>query len=501
MKANWWDRFLISLAPKYGINRVRARETLRNYEAALPGHRTDTWARTAADGDLALRGALLELRWHSRDLIRNTAWARRAQRIVANNTVGTGVIATAKSTDPAVAKKAQALWSAWADTTECESEGRHTFAGLQHLAMKAVFESGEVLFRRRPRLPKDDLTIPIQIQVLEADFLDQSRNFLAGQGPAGLQTGPTIQGVEFDKLGRRTAYWIYPQHPGSGRNYAPSQRIPASEIIHVYYTERPGMSRGAPWLCAAIVGLKELDAFEDAALMRQKIAACFAAFITDMDGSGLAIGAPDPTNKKFEALEPGMIVRLPPGKQVTTANPPLTTDDGFTARTQRRIAAAIGVTYEEMTGDYSQVNFSSARMARIAHYASVNDWRWNMLIPAMCQGVWDWAMQAAVVNGEIPEGSDLAARWTAPPLPMIEPDKEGLAYQRQVRNGMMTHDEMIREMGGDPDAHWLEYAEGLKKLDALKIILDSDPRKTTLQGQGENLQAKAKPAEDAKEPT
>jgi hypothetical protein len=69
------------------------------------------------------------------------------------------------------------LWNAWASTTECESEGRHTFYGLQHLAMKSIYEAGEVLIPP-PRRAKDKLTIPLQLQVLEADFLDHSRTTL-----------------------------------------------------------------------------------------------------------------------------------------------------------------------------------------------------------------------------------------------------------------------------------------------------------------------------------
>jgi capsid protein len=80
---------------------------------------------------------------------------------------------------------------------------------------------------------------------------------------------------------------------------------------------------------------------------------------------------------------------------------------------------------------------------------------------------------------------------------MIEPDKEGLAYMRLVRTGGMTFDEMIRELGGDPDLHWEEYAEQLKRLDDLGIVLDSDPRRTTQAG---NPVPPQKPSKDSKKP-
>jgi lambda family phage portal protein len=473
----------MAVAPRWTLSRIRARaatEVLaRHYQAATPTRRTTGWARNFGDADLTIRPALIELRTHARDLIRNNSWARRGQRAIANNTVGWGIAAKAISSNTAIAKKADQLWLAWAGSTECESEGRHTFASIQHLVMKTIVESGEVLIRRRPRLMTDELTIPLQLQVLEPDFLDHSRTLQTSDSG-----GPIIQGVEFDKLGRRTAYWLFPQHPGSGRNMSTSKRIPASEVIHVYLPERPGQTRGVSWFAPIILPLKDFDDFEDATLLKQKVASCLAAFVIDQDGEGapLADASPDaPDMPVVETFEPGMVVQLPPGRDVKIANPPSVTEDAFTARTLRRVASGLGVTYEDLTGDYSQVNFSSSRMARIAHYGNVHDWRWNMLIPMLCKGVWDWAMQAAVLAGELPEAP--SAQWTPPPMPMLDPANEGLAYSRLIRNGLMTHDEAVREQGGDPEAHWKEYADGLGRLDQLGIVLDSDARKTSSSGQ------------------
>jgi lambda family phage portal protein len=481
MKVTGWDRFLMSFAPRWALDRVRVRaaaETLaRHYEAASPGRRTENWARNYGDADNTIRPALVQLRNHARDLVRNNAWAKRGQRVIANNTIGTGIRPQAVSDQAEVAAQAMKLWNAWASTTECESEGRHTFYGLQHLAVKSIYEAGEVLIRKRPRRAKDALTIPLQLQVLEADHLDHSRTTLE----PSLAGGPTIQGVEFDKLGRRAAYWLFPVHPGSGRNTEPARRVPASEVLHVYYAERSGQTRGVSWLGNAIVAMKDLDVFDDAELEKQKVAACFAAFVTDTMGAPPPIGEPSTTNPLVETFEPGMISELPPGKSITFATPPSMTSDSLAVRTLRRMAAGIGVTYEDLTGDYSNVNFSSARMARLSHWGNVNDWQTNMLIPLFCQGVWDWAMEAAVIAGELP--AQPGATWTTPPMPMIEPDKEGLAVSRRVRNGMLTLSGMAREQGLDPETHFAELAADFKKADALGLVLDCDPRKTTAAGQ------------------
>ncbi len=479
------DRVLMTVAPRWALERMRARAAAvamsRYFEAAQPGRRTSGWSRNGGDANATNLPALAVLRWHARDLERNNGWAKKGVRVIGRNAVGWGIVPKPTAASQAAKDHARELWKLWADTTECDADRRLTFSGIQRLVMETIAISGEVLIRRRRRRAEDGLALPVQLQVLEPDFIDTTKDGI--RGPGG---GPIVQGVEFDQLGRRVAYWLFEQHPGANRLGAGSsfvsKRVPASDVLHIYRVDRPGQVRGVSWFAAAIVKLKDFDEYEDAVLMRQKIAACFAAFVTDMDGAGGApLGEQSHQDPLIETIEPGLVSYLPPGKDVTFAAPPSVSDnEGFSASTLRRIAASLGVTYEDLTGDYSRVNFSSSRMSRLAHWADVHDWRWNMLIPQLCDGVWAWAMEAAQIAGLIMEAP--RADWTPPPMPMIEPDKEGLAYARLVRTGAMTHDEMVREQGGDPDTHWAEYAEGLKRLDELDIWLDSDVRRVSAAG-------------------
>ncbi len=484
-KTPMFDRLLMRIAPGWARDRIRARmhaEVLaRHYEAATAGRRTAGWPRSHADANVAAGAALPMLRALSRDLRRNNPWARRGVQVVANNTVGWGIVPTAAGA-PSI--KLQEAWRTWAETTQCDADGRLTFYGIQRHVMEAVAESGEVLIRARWRLPKDGLALPLQLQVLEADFLDTSRdNF---EGAAG---GPVVQGVEFDKIGRRAAYWLFPEHPGSNRATGVSRRLPASDIVHVFRAERPGQVRGVPWLAAVIARLRDFDEYEDATVMRHKIAALFAAFITDPNGdpAGAAIGeqTTDRFGQNVETLEPGMLKYLAPGQSVEFGSPPMPADGGFTDRSLRAVASGLGVTFEDLTGNYLNVNYSSGRLGWMAHWANVEDWRWNMLVPQFCAPAWDWAMQAASLAGILgaePNPSRPRADWTPPARPMLDPEKEGLSYQHRVRSGAMTPSEMVREQGRDPEAHWAEYARDLKRLDELGIWLDSDVRRVSAAG-------------------
>ncbi len=487
---NLLDRAIMSLAPHWGVRRARARAIAailedhgipdlrgRRYDAAQAWRRTANWpTHVNTDANSAMRRDLALLRSLSRDLVRNNPWARRVVRTIPNNTVGYGIAPKATGRD---AEQAAEMWRRWGETTDCDAAGRLTFAGLQRQVMATAVEAGEALVRRRWRRPSDGLHVPMQLQVLEPDFLDQSHDT-----PVGPQGGPTIEGVEFDAIGRRSAYWLFDSHPGSALALTSpvSKRVPAEEILHVFYQERPGQVRGVPWLAAVMMRLRDFDEYEDATLMRQKIASCLAAFVTDADGTAPTVGEASATDPLVDTFEPGMIVTLPPGKQVSFANPPVANDHtSFSAGVLRAVAAGAGTTYEDLTGDYSQFNFSSARMSRLAYWANVHDWRWNMLVPQFCDPAWAWMLGAAVVGTGAPP-LDAPARWTPPPAPMIDPEKEGLALARLVRAGAKTHDEMVREQGYDPDEFWTEYADGLARLDEHGIVLDSDARRVTAAG-------------------
>ena len=479
----WFDRALTAVAPRVQLRRVRARIAtelvLRHYEGAATGRRTQNWNRSSADANAVHNGlTLARLREVARDLVRNNPYAEAALGIIANHTVGWGITAKALPADARVMGR----WKAWAETTACDADGRNDLAGLQKLVVRTVAESGECLVRRRVRRLEDGLPIPLQIQVLEPDLLDTNKSV------ARLANGgQIIQGVEVGPLGTLDAYWLYPSHPGasltSGGTILPgSKRIPASELQHVFLSLRPGQVRGPSWFKAVILRLKDLDEYEDATLMKQKVAALLAVITSDTDGTGAPLGTADDTSSPaIDSLEPGAIIQRAAGQTIETVQPPSVNEySSYMSVNLHAIAAGLNVPYEDLTGDFSQVNFSSARMARLKHWQAVEDWRWRMMVPQFCDPVWKWAMQALQLLGEVE--TIPAARWSAPPPPMIEPDKEGLAYQRNIRTGIQSWSEAVRERGYDPDELIEELKADNAKFDAAGLVLDSDARRVTQAG-------------------
>jgi lambda family phage portal protein len=432
------------------------------YEGAGVGRRFDGWHTVGAgSANAEIYAGAVRLRDRSRDLVRNNWAASRAVSVIANNVVGAGIIPS--STSPGV----ESSLVAWADTTACDADGLLNLYGLQSAIMRTVVESGECLVLRERRPTSDGLPLLFQLRVLEGDYIDSLVD-----GP--MQNGNrAIQGIEFDSRGKRVAYHLFESHPGdqlwTGLRTS-SRRVPATEVIHVYRPDRPGQVRGVPWLSPVILKLRDFDEYEDAQLLRQKIAACYTAFVRRPD-----VGVPVDAGMLGEKVEPGMIEMLAPGEEVTFGSPPGV--DGYadySRITLREIASGIGLTYEALTGDLSQVNFSSARMGWLEFQRSIDHWREHILRPMFLDRVAGWILDSAELQGFAAQGDVI--RWTAPRREMINPVDEIKAAQDAIRAGLTSRAEEIRKLGRDPIEVYREIAEDNQEADRLGLVLDTDPR-------------------------
>ncbi len=475
MGTSYLDRAIGWIAPRLQLKRQRARIALdmlqrHYYDAASTSRRTQGWPRGTSDPNAPHAGASLSrLRELARDLERNNPYAVGGiLDTIETDAVGWGIVPT----------EDHEAFKAWSESTACDADARSNLAGLTKTVMRTIPRDGEILVRRRWRTPSDGLPLPFQIQLLEADYLDTAK-----EGPIE-GGGRIVQGVEFDPLGRRVAYWLFREHPGSTsvrRSFASgSYRVPATEILHCFKPGRAGQVRGASWFSSVNGKFRDYDEFDDATLMTQKVASCLSIVSIDVDGASPSVGAVSPTDPTTEKLGPGMVLHGAPGRDIKVVQPPRVGDFGPYSATQlRAIGKPFGVTYEAMTGDFSNVNFSSARMGRLGYQGKLDDWRDRILIQQFLNGVWAWAMEAAAVMGlPVVPTTD----WTAPALPMLEPDKEGSAARNNIRAGVSTISETIRERGYNPKRFLRELADDFEQLDKLGLILDCDPRKVTQQG-------------------
>jgi lambda family phage portal protein len=461
MKRNLLEQAINFISPSWANKRMAARhlqqafeQQMRGFDAAKKGRRRTQRKAPATSAPAEIERALTELRNAARELERNNPYAKNAIRKIANNTIGTGIIPTPKTDSNPVNKKIKKLWEAWAEETDCDYDGHLNFYGLQELVMRTVALSGECIVRQRI-ISDPSLPLPLQLQVLEGDFIDTTKH-----GP--LQDGGYMYyGIEFNKQNKIVAYWLYDSHPGdSWRFNLTSSRYSADEIIHVFIKERPGQFRGVPMLHASMLRLEDLEEYEDAELVRQKIAACFTMFVQDpQGGTGVPLTGNDDEDR-LERVEPGIIEYLPPGKTVQAFTPPTSQGYGeYTKQVLRGISAGVGMDYNTLTGDLTAVNFSSGRMGWLEFNRNVQSWQWNTFVPMFCKKSWKWFVVMAQVHGIVRAGAVVGASWSTPRREQINPEAETKALIDQVQNGLISWEDAVLESGYNPD----EQIEKMKR--------------------------------------
>lgn len=470
------DRVIARFAPIRALQRAEARralDVLLKYEAATVGRRTKNWRTGSTSANTEIGSSLTIARNRSRALTRDNGYARRAIEAIENNTIGAGGIRP--SPKGPLAAKALELWEEWGETTEVDADGCMDFYGMQALAVRGMAEGGDVILRRRPRFASDGLAVPLQVQLLEGDFIDETKD----DGLFGRTTssGFKVQGVEFDGIGRRTKYWLFGNHPGDGRGALESFEVPAKDIIHAFRVERPGQVRGIPWGVAVFIRLRDLDETMDAAILRQKIANCLTAFVKRTDPeSTTPADASEPTNP--ETISPGAVEVLRPGEDLTVLQPPLAGDfPSFASFTLHEIAAGFGITYEVLSGDHSKSNFHGGRLGWIEFHNSVRKWRSQIVVPMICSRVWRWFLEAAIAAGRLPDApmKQFAVEWIPPRREMYDPQREGAARKTALRLGTSSLGELIREDGRNPDQVFANLAKEAEILEDLGLVSEGFP--------------------------
>jgi len=450
-----------------------------DYEAAAMTRRTTGWSPVASDVNTLVFRNADTLRSRSRDMVRRNPWATNALDAFVGNCIGTGIKPQSLHTDAKLREQIQALWLRWTD--EADATGLTDFYGLQALACRSVMEAGECFIRLRPRLPKDGLSIPLQLQLLEAEHLPTNET-------RKLENGNYIRaGIEFNGIGKRVAYHLYREHPGDALNPMASTelvRVPADSVLHLFRPIRPGQLRGQPWLTQVLIKLYELDQYDDAELVRKKTAAMFAGFVTKNAPEDVLVGegAADANGAALTGLEPGTLQVLLPGEDVKFSNP---ADVGASYETfmrvqLRSIAAGMGITYEQLTGDLTGVNYSSIRAGLLEFRRRCEQFQHQVIVFQMCRPIWRAWIDAAVLAGALPASDrNYDVKWIPPGFAWVDPLKDIKAQIMAVRAGFKSRAEVVSEQGYDAEEIDREIAADNTRADQLGLEYDSDPRKET----------------------
>lgn len=435
-----------------------------------------------------------ELERKAHDLVRRNPWAKSGARAWQANLIGTGIRPQSRADDEEFRTEVEALWNEWihfADTDETTD-----FYGLQALAARAAFVGGDAFLRLRPRALDSRSPVPFQLQLLEAQQLPRRLNQNAPNG------NNIRQGIEFDAEGRRVAYHFFRIHPGEFitglgliASLADTVRIPATEILHVYTPTRPGQIRGESEFAAELQRIFELDKWDDAELLRKQTTSLFAGFITKSDLNsevipGTAVDTDEP-GVADAVMEPGTLQQLSPGEQITFSQPSGSGagEKDWLNHQLRSIASGMGVTFEQLTGDLSSVNFSSIRAGLMEFRRVITQHQQSFITHQLCRPTWERFVRTAILVGALDApaffrdpGAFLKASWQPPGFQYVDPQKEVMADKIAIRGGLISRSQSLIARGFDPEDVDEQMARDNARADELGLILDTDPRRTTGSG-------------------
>jgi len=444
------------------------------YDAASQGRRLSDFPATASGPNAHVLGELDILRHRARHLLRNNPWIRNGIQADVANEIGTGIRPRPATPDDAINDELLALWREC--QYEADADGVHGFYALQALIARARRESGEVFIRIRRRRLEDGLTVPVQIQVLEADYCPLTLNQTLKNG------NRIISGIEFNKFGRRVAYWLYRVHPldaSFSRQLADSPiRVPAEQIVHHFIPSRPGQIRGEPVMLSAMTRAWHFDAYDDAELERKKQRAAYTGIIkrpmleedweyNPITGEKLSHDdyAPiiDTQPGQFAALAPGEDIELFPGDQ---------TGQGYADFVRQQllgIAAGLGVPYELVTGDYKEINDRIWR-SLINQYRRRIEQEQQIFIKQVCRPIWHAFVDAAVLAGavDVPGYAHAPQRWRraewrTQAWPHIHPLQDVQAMVATIEAGLDSRQSVVASRGRDVEQIDQERAQDARR--------------------------------------
>lgn len=501
------------------------RLAMSGYDAATLGYRLRSLIAPNYGPNTAIASAGDQPRARINALARNNVWAEQMLSAWAGITVGTGVQAQSKYTSPrdrkgrgllteeeeeAKRQELNALFLDWWD--EADADGVNSLGGLQWLVARGVRQTGDVFARLRPRFLEDGLPVPLQVQLLTSEFCPYSLNKTLENG------NRIICGIEFNRIGKKVAYYLYTEHPNEATSTGlETVRVPAEAVIHCFHRKLPGQVRGEWALIRAIMLLNDVDEYEAAELWRKKGAAMFGGLIYAPDASKAPALFGDPPEvtdddettqtgekfgtKAFQAavqamaaieISPGTWPILPPGFDIKNHEP---ADVGpnfgaFMRWAMLKAAKAGGLTFEQLTGDMSGVNYSSARVARLDQQRNdVEPWVWEVIIHQFCRPVHHAFVDAAVYSNAIDlpgyaQGRRAAQRVTFHPqgYQLIDPLKEIQAAILAIRAGLKSPQMVINELGFNPLDVEREINEWNARADRDGRVATTDPRQVTESG-------------------
>lgn len=443
-----------------------------------------------------------------RNILQNDAYVQNGQRLHQDNIVGSQFLLNAKPNSTVLMGKLDETWEEefqeeveekfglWAesDANYVDSTRRNSFTMLVRQAVGTYLMCGEVIAAVDwDKSRKTDRPFSTSIRMIDVDRLSTPMDRLANAFIIG--------GVEVDQNHVPTHYHVRKANPRDvylSESYQ-WERLPAKlwwgrpQFIHLFEQQRPNQTRGMSDMAAGIRETHMARQFRDVMLQNAVVQATYAMVIeSDLPAQEIFARLMAGDTSADSAIKQGLgahlemmsefmksadqlkmngvrIPALPLGSKLKMQAPgqggPLGTD--FEQSLLRNISALLGVSYEQLSKDYSETNYSSARAAMTETWKFMIG-RKKVVADRFANIVYRLWLEEAINKGVIkslPRSMSGDSAWLYAPLAMeaitscewigaargqIDPLKETQSSVLLIKNKLSTYErELSRIHGSD----------------------------------------------------
>ena len=458
----------------------------RRYAGAALSRLTDGWVTGNTSADAEIKTSLKKLRDRSRQLCRDNPYAKQAKRTTQINVIGQGIklqcnvpSLRGRKKDKRLSMMIDKAWKEWCKRDHCDVSGQKSFFMLENMMVGALVESGEVFFRIiRKKFGKSK--VGLALEIIESDLVDDDYT-----GKVLRKGNEWRMGIEVDRFGRPQRYAFLNRHPGDyffKDNYTEQKHtiVNASEIIHLFIPERPAQNRGVPFFSSIMDDMHQLSGYESAAVIRARAGASLMGFISSTEGE---LEADDvEAEQRLTDFEAGVFKYLNPGEEITVPNisSPDSQYESFVRAKIRRFASGLGVSYETISRDFSETNYSSSRLSLLEDRE-----HWKMLqtyfVENFHQRIFEEFLDAAVLSGvlnlpdyELSPERYASPKWQTRGWSWVDPKKEIEAFRLGEAAGYYTKSQITSMLGIDFEDNVEQIKAEKETLNDIGVQLDLD---------------------------
>lgn len=512
---NWLDRAILAIAPGWGkrriANKYMAEELQRswNYDAGEGGARNHYWNVVNESGEQTDKWDRNRVRARARDLERNSDQMNAVLDAFVRNVYGPGwelqtKVGDGESKDyTKLNKQIEAAWKRWKKARNCDVTGAQSFDEMIRMCVRRKKVDGGVLLVKR-YTPKNDGFLPFKLQVFEVDELDETQSAPKYKGDT------VVGGIEYNSWNRPKGYW-FRQYDIAGMQETDSVFVSADDVIFYFTKTRPSQIREMSDMSPTISRIRDVNQYLEAVAVKERIQACFAVFFKPQSVAGMGFGRSGVrTNDKDaggylgKTLSPGMMAELPAGEEPYSVNPTGQAQNAaeFVKLQQKMLAAGQGMSYEAVSRDMSETNYSSARQS------AIEDERTFAAEQESLQDVLDEIYETFVISlvlaGKVEikdfwtdKDKYLSHAWIMPAKKWIDPVKEANANLTALKSGQKTFQTLCAETGRDWKDVLDETSEALKYAEKLGLNLDDILLSTDAKAPDENTQTDTQGGEES----